>query len=49
MRGKHQVKTFELDLDEILDLPEGYKPFAVFESYKPNKLVVVTRKWERSE
>ena len=48
MTGYHTVKVFRVPVGQEVDLPPGYKPFAVIYG-PPGAVYVVTRKWERVE
>ncbi len=43
MNGYHRVKTFPINLYKSVDLPPGWKPFAMYGN------AIVARKWERIE
>ncbi len=43
MNGYHRVKTFPINIYKPVDLPPGWKPFAMYGN------TIVARKWERIE
>ena len=46
MKGYHKVKTFTIKHEEEVDLPEGWKLFAVEPTFGGFR--IVAQKWERT-
>ena len=48
MTGHHVVKTFLVRINAEIELPEGWKPFAVIDG-RSGHYFVIARKWRRAD